>query len=155
MRFHVVTVGTRVPEWVDAGFADYARRLPGGSRLALHTVAAARRGGKRGVESARADEAARLRAATPPRAYRVALDGGGRALSTRELAGRVAEWNRTGAEVAFLVGGPDGLDPELLRAADERWSLSPLTLPHALVRVIVAEQVYRALSILHNRPYHR
>jgi len=91
----------------------------------------------------------------PARAYRIALDLGGRAISTEGLAERVREWNRTGNQVAFLVGGPDGLDSDLLKEADERWSLSPLTLPHALVRVVLAEQLYRAISILHNQPYHR
>ena len=108
-------------------------------------------------DSLRVDQggAERLRSAVPARAYRIALDLGGRAISTEGLAERVREWNRTGDQVAFLVGGPDGLDPDLLKEADERWSLSPLTLPHALVRVVLAEQLYRAVSILHNQPYHR
>lgn len=155
MRFHLVAVGTRVPDWVAEGFADYAKRLQGGARLELHAVAAARRRSGSEPEKARAEEAERLRSAVPARAYRIALDLGGRAISTDGLAERVREWNRTGDQVAFLVGGPDGLDPALLKEADERWSLSPLTLPHALVRVVLAEQLYRAMSILHNQPYHR
>lgn len=154
MRFHLVAVGTRVPDWVSAGFDDYARRLPGGARLQLHEVAAApRKGGDR--QRARAEEAQRLRRALPQRAYIVALDVGGRSLDTQQVAERVREWNREGAEVAFLVGGPDGLAPALQAGAQECWSLSPLTLPHALVRVVLAEQLYRALSILYNHPYHR
>lgn len=144
-----------MPDWVSAGFRDYARRLHGGARLELHEVAAAPRQGDYDPARARAEEARRLRAAVPARALRIALDAGGRALDTEGLAARVADWNRTGETVAFLVGGPDGLDPALLAEADERWSLSPLTLPHALVRVVVAEQLYRALSMLHNHPYHR
>lgn len=155
MRFHLVAVGTRMPDWVSDGFADYARRLHGGARLELHAVAAARRGPGSEPARARAEEAARLRSAVPARAYRIALDVGGRAISSEGLAERVREWNRTGEQVAFLVGGPDGLAADLLEEADERWSLSPLTLPHALVRVVLAEQLYRALSILHNQPYHR
>lgn len=155
MRFHLVAVGTRVPEWVSEGFADYAKRFHGGARLELHAVAAARRHSGSEPARARVEEAERLRSAVPARAYRIALDLGGRAISTEGLAERVREWNRTGDQVAFLVGGPDGLDPELLKEADERWSLSPLTLPHALVRVVLAEQLYRAISILHNQPYHR
>ncbi|MDX1609639.1 MAG: 23S rRNA (pseudouridine(1915)-N(3))-methyltransferase RlmH [Halofilum sp. (in: g-proteobacteria)] len=156
MRFHLVAVGTRMPDWVRAGFDDYARRLHGGARLALHEVAAtARRGAAAEPGKARAEEAQRLRKALPARARVVALDVGGRALDTETLAGRLREWNRDGTEVAFLVGGPDGLDPDLLGQADERWSLSALTLPHALVRIVLAEQLYRALSILHNHPYHR
>lgn len=155
MRFHLVAVGTRVPDWVAEGYADYAKRLPGGARLELHAVAAARRRSGSEPERARAEEAERLRSAVPARAYRIAFDPGGRAISTEGLAERVRDWNRTGEQVAFLVGGPDGLDPALLNEADERWSLSPLTLPHALVRVVLAEQLYRAMSILHNQPYHR
>lgn len=154
MRFHLVAVGTRVPEWVSAGFDDYARRLQGGARLQLHEVAAARRR-EADADRARAEEARRLRRALPERARVIALDVDGRVLDTAALAARVREWNREGAEVAFVVGGPDGLAPDLLAAADERWSLSALTLPHALVRVVLAEQLYRALSILHNQPYHR
>lgn len=155
MRFHLVTVGTRVPDWVRDGYDDYARRLHGGARLELHAVAAAKRRGDTEPARARAEEAERLRSAVPARAYRVALDPGGRTMTTEALAQRLREWRRTGEQVAFLVGGPDGLDDGVVAEAHERWSLSALTLPHALVRVLVAEQLYRALSILHNHPYHR
>jgi len=145
-----------MPDWVTAGFDDYARRLHGGARLQLHEVAAAhRKGAADDPERACAEEARRLRKALPERAHVIALEVDGRTIDTESLAGRLREWNREGREVAFLVGGPDGLDPELARAVDERWSLSALTLPHALVRVVLAEQLYRALSILHNHPYHR
>jgi len=157
VRFHLVAVGTRQPDWIRAGFDDYARRLFGGARLELHEIAAARRADDSAAagERARADEARRLRAAVPRSARLVALDGGGRALDSAAIAERMAEWRRTGTRVAFLVGGPDGLAGELLAAADERWSLSALTLPHGLVRIVIAEQIYRGLSILHNQPYHR
>jgi len=145
-----------MPDWVTAGFGDYARRLHGGARLELHEVAAAsRKGAGDEPDRARAEEARRLRKALPERAHVIALEVGGRAIDTEGLAGRLREWNREGREVAFLAGGPDGLEPSLSSAADERWSLSALTLPHALVRVVLAEQLYRALSILHNHPYHR
>lgn len=156
MRFHLVAVGTRMPDWVRAGYDDYARRLHGGASLSLHEVAAATRKGAAGDPArARAEEAQRLRRALPARARVIALDVGGRALDTPALATRLREWSRDGLEVAFLVGGPDGLEPGLLGQADERWSLSALTLPHALVRIVLAEQLYRALSILYNHPYHR
>ena len=156
MRFHLVAVGTRMPQWISAGFDDYARRLHGGARLRLHEVpAATRRGADPDPARARDEEARRLRRALPAGAHVIALDVAGRSLDTKTLARRVREWNREGAEVAFVIGGPDGLAPDLLAAADERWSLSALTLPHALVRVVLAEQLYRALSILHNHPYHR
>lgn len=156
MRFHLVAVGTRMPDWVSAGFDEYARRLHGGARLQLHEVApAARKGGN--VEPGRAmeEEAGRIRRALPARARVIALDVGGRVLDTEQVAHHLRDWNREGAEVAFVIGGPDGLAPGLLDEADERWSLSALTLPHALVRIVLAEQLYRALSILHNHPYHR
>ncbi len=149
MRFHLCAVGRKMPAWVDAGFQDYARRMPGGSRLDLHAVAGARNAGSV------ADEGRRLLGSTPKGARRIALDGAGKALATADWAERATEWSRTGAVVAFLVGGADGLSTEVIEAADERWSLSPLTLPHGLVRVVVAEQLYRTLSILHNHPYHR
>lgn len=156
MRFHLVAVGTRMPDWVTTGFDDYARRLHGGARLELHEVPAAnRKGSGADADRACAEEARRLRKALPERAQVIALEVGGRAIDTEGLAERLREWNRAGSEVAFLAGGPDGLEPALSRAADERWSLSALTLPHALVRVVLAEQLYRALSILHNHPYHR
>ncbi len=153
MRLHLCAVGRKSPDWVDAGFNDYARRMPGGARLSLHTVGHAKPG--QPVERARADEGRRLRGVVPKRARTVALDRSGTALSSEAVAEHAREWNRTGAEVAFLIGGADGLAADLIAEADERWSLSPLTLPHGLARVIIAEQIYRALTILHNQPYHR
>lgn len=155
MRFRLIAVGTKMPQWIAAGYDDYVRRLQGGTRLILTEVPAARRTGHRDVARARAQEGARLRAAVPAGAHVIAPDAGGRGFSTEQLAGRMEEWRRRGAEVAFLVGGPDGLDPALLAEADECWSLSALTHPHMLVRVIVAEQVYRALSMSQGHPYHR
>lgn len=156
MRFHLVAVGTRMPDWVNAGFEEYARRLHGGARLQLHEIApAARKGGNTEPVRAMEEEAGRIRRALPTRARVIALDAGGRTLDSESLAEHLREWNREGAEVAFVVGGPDGLAPDLLAEAGERWSLSALTLPHALVRIVLAEQLYRALSILHNHPYHR
>ncbi len=155
MRFHIVAVGTKMPQWVSAGFDDYARRLHGGARLELHEVAGGARGNTTEPQRIRAEEARRLRGALPRNAHRIALDMRGRRLDSERFAERLRDWNRTGAEVAFVVGGAEGLDPELIGECDERWSLSELTLPHALVRVVLAEQLYRALSILHNHPYHR
>jgi len=153
VRLHVCAVGRKSADWLDVGFNDYARRMPGAARLSLHTVAHAKPG--QPIERARADEGRRLRGVLPKRAQTVALDRSGTALSSEAVAERAREWNRTGAAVAFVIGGADGLEPELLDEADERWSLSSLTLPHGLVRVIIAEQLYRALTILHNQPYHR
>lgn len=153
MRIHLLSVSRRVPDWVEAGYQDYARRLGGG--LQLHVVAPVHR--SRGIDTARAkaEEGARLLAAVPARSRVVALDVRGRAWSTAELAKRLEHWRAEAPEVALLVGGADGLAPACLERAEEQWSLSPLTLPHGLVRVLVAEQIYRAWSLIHNHPYHR
>ena len=153
MRIRLCAVGSRVPDWVSTGFEDYARRLPRENRLELLAVAAAdRRGGT--PERWRAEEAERLRQAASG-ARMIALDVRGRSLTTEQLAAQVDDWRMEGGDVALLVGGADGLAPELLAEARTRWSLSPLTLPHALVRVVVAEQVYRAWTLLTGHPYHR
>ena len=155
MRIHLVALGTRMPPWVEAGFADYARRLPPQCRLVLQAVPAVKR--RKGADPARAlaEEGRRLLAAAPRGAHLVALEVGGRRRSTGDLArwleGRLA----AGRDCALLVGGADGLAPACRQAAAECWSLSDLTLAHPLVRVVVAEQLYRAWSILQGHPYHR
>lgn len=152
MKFLVIAVGHRMPGWVDAGFNEYVRRMPPETRVEL---AALKPGRSEAGAAARADEARRIRAALPARCERVVLDERGTLLTSAALAGRLAAWQRAGRDVAFILGGADGLDAELKRSADFVWSLSPLTLPHALARVVLAEQLYRAVCILHNHPYHR
>jgi 23S rRNA (pseudouridine1915-N3)-methyltransferase len=153
MRFRVVAVGHRMPAWVDAGFAEYAGRLPREARVELVALKPAARGGpvKRVLEM----EGERIVAALPAGSVKVVLDERGTLVSTMELARRIARWRESGRDVAFIVGGADGLDPAVKQAADWVWSLSPLTLPHGLARVVLAEQLYRAHSIMHNHPYHR
>ncbi|TVS18089.1 MAG: 23S rRNA (pseudouridine(1915)-N(3))-methyltransferase RlmH [Gammaproteobacteria bacterium] len=155
MRLKLVAVGVRVPGWVDAGFADYARRLPRDCRLELVAVAAADRRQGRGVEHWREEEAERLLAAAGRDARLIALDVTGRSLSTEDLSLRLEAWRMEGRDIAMLIGGPDGLAPRCLERAEMRWSLSSLTLPHALVRVVVAEQIYRAWTLMTGHPYHR
>lgn len=155
MRFHLIAVGTRMPDWVDAGFREYAKRLPAHCALVLHEVLTGPRGKSTPPARAMAEEAAGIVQRIPEGAVRVALDMGGKAWSTEELASRMQTWQQDGRDVALLVGGPDGLSEELRRDCELNWSLGPLTFPHALVRVIVAEQLYRAWSILSNHPYHR
>ena len=144
-----------MPEWVTAGFQEYARRLPGSLRLELVELAPTRR--RKGTDPARAigEEGERMLAALPRDSHVVALDERGRSWSTRELASRLAQWQQDGQTIALLVGGADGLAPDCLAAAHQRWSLSALTFPHGLVRVLVAEQLYRAWTVLTNHPYHR
>lgn len=153
MRFLVVTVGHRMPPWVNAGFAEYAGRMPRETRIELIALKPAPRGAplQRMLEA----EGKRILAALPADCIRVALDERGTLLSTMDLARRVARWREAGRDVAFIVGGADGLAESVRTSAHLTWSLSPLTLPHGLARVALAEQLYRAVSILHNHPYHR
>jgi 23S rRNA (pseudouridine1915-N3)-methyltransferase len=144
-----------MPAWVQSGYEDYAARLPRECSLRLIEVAAAKRNKGAPLERMLHEEGERLRAAVPGSARILALDERGRQWTTAQLAGQLADWRQDGRDVALLVGGPDGLDPALKQQAEGLWSLSPLTLPHPLVRVILAEQIYRAWSILCNHPYHR
>ncbi len=155
MRIHLIVVGQKMPDWVEAGYAEYAGRLPHECELKLVELAAGKRGKNADLARILRDESERALAAVPKGARIVALEVRGRAHSTERLAERLAAWQRDGRDVALLVGGPEGLDPACSAAAEETWSLSPLTFPHPLVRVIVAEQLYRAWSILNNHPYHR
>ena len=144
-----------MPAWVNEGYADYAKRMPRELSVQLLEVKAEPRSEGKPVPAMLALEAARLRAALPPRCRCIALDERGDELSTRSLADRLQTWMAGGDDVAFLIGGPDGLDESLKAAAAERVRLSGLTLPHALVRVILAEALYRAASLLRGHPYHR
>jgi len=154
MQMRLLAAGTRMPPWVDAGVADYAGRLRGDYRLELVEVELGRRGSgdvSRAIEA----EGERMLAAAGPRAAIVALQVGGRALSTEQLARWLDERARLGEPLAFCIGGPDGLAPAVDRKACLHWSLSPLTLPHGLARVVVAEALYRAVSVIKGLPYHR
>ena len=155
MRWRLIAAGTRLPAWVDEGCADYTARLGPGMRFELREITVTPRG--RGADAARArdQEGERMLAAIDAGMFVVTLEVGGRALSTEALAAFVAARQQDGRDVALLIGGPDGLAPACLARADFRWSLSPLTFPHGLVRVMVVEQLYRAQSILKNHPYHR
>jgi 23S rRNA (pseudouridine1915-N3)-methyltransferase len=155
LRLLLLTASNRQPAWVDAGYLDYARRLHGRCRLDLEVIPLARRSAAMPVERALAVEDERMAAAIPGGAHVVALSEDGRTWSTAELARKLEAWMRLGAPVCLLVGGPDGLGPVCNARAAERWSLSRLTLPHGLVRVVVAEALYRAWSVLERHPYHR
>jgi 23S rRNA (pseudouridine1915-N3)-methyltransferase len=142
VKIRLIAAGTRLPDWIDAGVAEYAKRFGRGLHFEL-------------VEIPLAREAERMRAAIDRSDYVVALEVTGRSMSSPALAEWLAARMAGGKDLAILVGGPDGLDPALAKGADFRWSLSPLTFPHALVRVMVAEQLYRAHSLLRGHPYHR
>jgi 23S rRNA (pseudouridine1915-N3)-methyltransferase len=155
MQLHLIAVGTRMPHWVEEGYAEYAKRLPAQFRLRITEIAAGRR--TKGADLGRLlrEEGERVLAAIPPRSRVIALERTGRALSTRELAATLEAQLGRGTDIALLVGGPEGLSPACLARADETWSLSALTLAHPVVRVVVAEQLYRAWSIIAGTPYHR
>jgi 23S rRNA (pseudouridine1915-N3)-methyltransferase len=155
MRIHLIAVGTRMPDWVVQGYQDYARRLPRECTLQLVEIPVARRSKSQSAEQAQHEEGRRMLAALPKDCAVIALDVQGQPWSTPALADQLQQWLGSGRDVALLVGGPDGLAPDCLARAERGWSLSALTFPHALVRILVAEQLYRAWSILHGHPYHR
>jgi 23S rRNA (pseudouridine1915-N3)-methyltransferase len=154
MRLLIVAVGQRVPDWARTAWDDYAKRFPAELKVELKAVKTEPRG-SRTVDQLVSAERTRIEAAIPKGARIVALDERGTALGTVALAAKLKHWQLEGADVALVIGGPDGLDPALRQAAHERIRLSDLTLPHAMVRVLLIEQLYRAWSINANHPYHR
>ena len=154
MKLLVVAVGQRQPAWADEAWADFAKRFPPEMRLELKAVKTEPRSGKSAAQCMAA-EALRLEAACPKGARRVLLDERGTRLSTQQLAERLGFWRGDGADVVFLIGGPDGLDSGLKASAAESLRLSDLTLPHAFARVLLAEALYRAWSLHESHPYHR
>jgi 23S rRNA (pseudouridine1915-N3)-methyltransferase len=155
LHIHLISVGRKMPGWVEAAYADYARRLPAHCGLALVEIAPEVRGRNADARRAQAKEGERMLRALPARARAIALDRRGPQRDTLELAAAMREWLASGEDVALLVGGADGLAPACLERADERWSLSRLTFAHPLVRVILAEQIYRAWTVVEGHPYHR
>ena len=155
MRLRILAVGTRMPAWVETAVQDYARRLPPELVLEVVEVPLGRRAKGEDPAAAVAAEGRALLKAVGGRDTLVALDIAGEPWSTPKLAARLAAWQGAGGNCCLLVGGPDGLDRSCLERAQERWSLSALTLPHPLVRVVVAEQLYRAWAINAGHPYHR
>ena len=155
MKARLVAVGERAPGWVALGFAEYQKRLSHWLPLDLVEVEPGVRGKGRDTARAMADEGARVLAALPKNAHVVALDGRGKMHSSEQLAQRLEHWRGQGRDLAFLIGGPEGHPADVVARADEHWSLGPLTLPHMLVRLVLAEQLYRAAALLANHPYHR
>ena len=155
MKARLIATGERAPGWVAQGFAEYQKRLSHWLPLDLVEVEPGVRGKGRDTARAMSDEGARVLAALPKNGFVVALDGRGKPHSSEQLAVRLEHWRGRGQDLAFLIGGPEGHAPEVIARADETWSLGPLTLPHMLVRLVLAEQVYRAVTILAGSPYHR
>ncbi len=155
MIVNFVCVGTKMPGWVNVGYEEYAKRLNKEVEIKLIEVAASKRMKNAAPEKYKTEEASRIKKILPKGAHVVALDVKGKQWSTENLAVQLERWLHLGQDVNLIVGGPDGLDEGILALANETWSLSNLTYPHPIVRVVVAEQIYRAWSILKNHPYHR
>ena len=155
MRARLIAVGERMPGWVAEGFAEYRKRLSHDLPLELVELKPGARGKGRDEVKAMLDEGVSILAALPRDTHVVVLDGGGKNWSSEDLAEQLARWRMSGRDLAFLIGGPDGHAPEVLARAEQSWSLGSLTLPHMLVRLVVAEQLYRATTLLAGHPYHR
>lgn len=155
MKLLIAAVGHKMPDWVSAGYAEYAKRMPREARIELIEIKPEKRAGGKTTEQIYEAERGRIEAALPAGSEIVALDERGQNWSTLELADKMKDWMQGGRDVAFVIGGADGLHPDLKRRARHLWSLSRLTLPHGLVRVVLAEQLYRAMSVIQNHPYHR
>ena len=155
MHARLIAVGERMPGWVAAGFVEYRKRLSRELPLELVEIKPGHRG--KGADDVRAmqDEGAAILAMVTRDTHVVALDGGGKSWSSAALAEQLALWRMAGRDLAFLIGGPDGHAHDVLARADQVWSLGPLTMPHMLVRLLLAEQLYRATTILAGHPYHR
>lgn len=155
MQLIIAAVGHKMPAWIEAGYAEYAKRMPQDCRLVLKEIKPVDRSGSRSAETVMAMERERIEAVLPKGARVVALDERGKDLSTVQLAQQLTGWQRDGGDTCFIIGGADGLDPELKARAGMLLRLSSLTLPHGMVRVVLAEQLYRAWTITQNHPYHR
>jgi 23S rRNA (pseudouridine1915-N3)-methyltransferase len=155
VKIRIVAVGGRMPGWVDEAYATYAKRMPRECRLELKEIPLGYRSRSSDVVKAIATEGERMLAAVSRSERVIALDVLGKMFDTPSLSRALDSWVHDGRDVALLVGGPDGLAPACLERAESRWSLSPLTMPHGLVRVVLAEQIYRAWSLLRGHPYHR
>lgn len=155
MQIYLIAIGEKMPSWVQQGFAEYAKRMPRECALKLVEISPGKRGKNADIARAMRDEGQRMCAAIPKGAKVIALEIGGRTWSTEQLAQQMDHWLAGGQDIALLIGGPEGLSDEARAAAHQQWSLSALTLPHPLVRVVLSEQLYRAWSLLNNHPYHR
>lgn len=155
MKLTVLTPGSRMPRWVDEAVTEYRKRLPPELKLDIRDLPLGGRGRDSNPGRAMSEEAKKIRDALPPRDRLIVLDVEGKSFTTEQLAERLQSWQMSGDNYSLVIGGPDGVDPSLLADADLRWSLSPLTLPHPLVRVVLVEQLYRAWTINAGHPYHR
>lgn len=155
MKMHVLAVGKKMPTWINSGYQEYAKRLNQDCVLDLIEIDTGKRSKKSSVSNNQLDDAKNIEKALPKNTYLIALDEQGKEYSTRQLANKLENWMLLGKDISFIIGGADGLHADILNRADEKWSLSKLTLPHPMVRIVLAEQLYRSWSLLNNHPYHR
>ena len=155
MKLFILAVGNKMPKWVDDGFADYAMRMSQEVTIELLKIKPEKRSKNIKISQLLCAEAKRIDAVLPPKCRMIVMDECGRHWSTVKLADSISGWMRNGGDTAFIIGGADGLDPKIKKSADEVLALSALTLPHGLVRVLLAEQLYRAVSFIKRHPYHR
>ncbi len=155
MQLTIAAVGHKMPAWIETGFAEYAKRMPHECRLQLKEIKPVERSGSKTAETVMALERTRIEAAIPKGARIIALDEHGKDVTTIQLSQYLTQWQQTGRDVTFVIGGADGLDAQFKASAELLIRISSLTLPHGMVRVLLAEQLYRAWSITQNHPYHR
>lgn len=155
MNIHLISVGSKMPRWVQEGFQEYAKRMPSECTLKLKEIPMNPRGKNCDIPRAVKEEGEKILKAIPKDCRIIALEVAGKSWSTEQLSKQLGDWMGSGQDVALLIGGPDGLNKAVSDQAHIKWSLSPLTLPHPMVRVLLSEQLYRAWSLLRNHPYHR
>lgn len=155
MQLIIAAVGHKMPSWIESGFGEYSKRMPSDCRIHLKEIKPIERSGSKTAETAMALERTKIEAAVPKGARIIALDEHGKDVTSVQLAQHLTQWQQDGRDVVFVIGGADGLAPEFKKKADMLMRISSLTLPHGMVRVLLAEQLYRAWSITQNHPYHR
>ena len=155
MKLSLIAVGTKMPAWVQSGFQEYEKRLPKEWKPRLQELAVAKRGNNANVDKLKSIEGEQILAALPRNTYVIVLDVLGKKLDTHALATQMENWQALGQDLAIVIGGPDGLADEVLQRADQKISLSDLTLPHPLVRIVLIEQIYRGWTLINNHPYHK
>ena len=155
MKIHLIAVGKKMPEWINAGYAEFSKRMPPELQINLIEITPSIRNKTTPIEKNIKEEGERIQSAVSNNSRLIVLDEKGKNFSSIELSKKMENWLPMGQDIVLVIGGADGIDPAIKKQADEKWSLSAFTLPHALVRVVVAEQLYRAWSILQGHPYHR
>ncbi len=155
MKLLIFAVGNKMPSWITEGFNEYAKRMPREAKIELTEIKPEARNSSKPAAQIMEAEAQRIRAALPASALRIVLDEHGATFTTKQLAQLMQDWMRQGRDIAFIIGGADGLHESVKQQAQQLMALSTFTLPHGMVRVVLAEQLYRAHSLLHNHPYHR